>query len=116
MLVTDKFRPDAELRKKSRRQFQYAARFFTRKDEPLRPCTIRDISNTGARLVLESDQELPDKFILLLIKMSALGAIANWFGVKKQVSESSSGKLLKVNWCGLCCPQMHVRTYGGRIC
>ena len=68
MVVTGNFRARAELRKNLRRQFQYSARIFIHKDEPLRPCTIHDISNTGARLVLERDQELPDKFILLLTK------------------------------------------------
>jgi len=33
---------------------------------PLIACSIADVSESGARLTLERDDELPDKFLLLL--------------------------------------------------
>lgn len=68
MVVVGNFRGRAELRKKPRRQFHYEARIFIAKDEPLLPCTIADISEGGARLVLETGQELPKRFTLLLTR------------------------------------------------
>ena len=55
----------AELRRKPRRQFQYNAAVLTEDKKP-RLCSIADISESGARIVLESDGELPERFILLL--------------------------------------------------
>jgi hypothetical protein len=55
-----------ELRRKPRRQFHYNANILTDGKSPARTCAIADISETGARLLLESDSELPDRFILLL--------------------------------------------------
>ena len=66
MVVVGNYRNRAELRKKPRRHFHYVARILTDKDTPARACAIADISETGARLSLESDGELPDTFILLL--------------------------------------------------
>jgi len=66
MVVIGNFRNRAELRKKPRRQFHYTARIITGKEAPPLPCSIADISETGARLALERDRELPDKFMLLL--------------------------------------------------
>jgi len=54
-----------ELRKRPRRQFNYAAKIVIDDSEP-RPCTISNISHAGARLVLENDEPLPDRFTLLL--------------------------------------------------
>jgi hypothetical protein len=56
----------AELRKKPRRQFHYNAAILTDGKTPPRTCAIADISETGARLLLESDSELPNRFLLLL--------------------------------------------------
>ena len=56
----------AELRKKARRHFHYSAKILADKKEPPRPCLISDISESGARLLLESDGELANRFVLLL--------------------------------------------------
>jgi hypothetical protein len=66
MVVTGNFRNRAELRKNPRRQFHYTARIMADKNTPLIACSISDISESGARLALEVDGELPDTFILLL--------------------------------------------------
>ena len=55
-----------ELRKKPRRQFHYLAKIVTGETEPQLNCTISDVSTSGARLVLENDDKLPDCFTLLL--------------------------------------------------
>jgi hypothetical protein len=61
-------RSRAELRKKPRRAFQYAAKIF--KDTKSRPlaCTISDISESGARLTLDGGGELSDRFVLLFTR------------------------------------------------
>jgi hypothetical protein len=66
MVVIGNYRNHAELRKKPRRQFHYNARILTDKDTPPRSCSISDISESGARISLERDDELPQTFILLL--------------------------------------------------
>lgn len=55
-----------ELRRKPRRQFHYDARILKDRDTPLVSCLISDISDSGARLNLETATELPDTFVLLL--------------------------------------------------
>jgi hypothetical protein len=59
------YRSRAELRKKPRRQFHYSAKIITNGKSML-TCTISDISHSGARIVLDSEEELPDRFTLLL--------------------------------------------------
>jgi len=56
----------SDLRAKSRRQFHYNASVLIDATTSPRPCSISDISETGARIVLESECELPERFILLL--------------------------------------------------
>ena len=56
-----------ELRKKPRRQFHYHARILIQDDKPF-ACAIADISETGARIQLEDERELPERFILFLTK------------------------------------------------
>jgi hypothetical protein len=67
LVITGNYRNRAELRKRPRRQFHYTAKIVVDGAEP-RPCTISDISHTGARLLLESEESLPDRFILLLTR------------------------------------------------
>lgn len=55
-----------ELRKKPRRQFHYQARILTSPDAKPSVCAIADISQSGARIVLAADEELPRRFLLLL--------------------------------------------------
>lgn len=66
MVVVGNYRNRAELRKKPRRQFHYDAKILKGKDVPILGCSISDISDSGARLNLEADVELPDTFVLLL--------------------------------------------------
>jgi hypothetical protein len=66
MVVVGNYRNRAELRKKSRRQFHYTAKILTDKNTPPISCSISDISESGARLSFERDEELPETFILLL--------------------------------------------------
>jgi hypothetical protein len=68
MVVTGNFRSHAELRKSPRRQFHYNARIVIEGDNTPHSCAIVDISNSGARLQLEEDFELPELFQLLLTK------------------------------------------------
>jgi hypothetical protein len=56
----------SELRRKQRRQFHYNASVLLDGKSSPRPCAIADISATGARIVLEAECELPERFILLL--------------------------------------------------
>jgi len=62
---------NADLRKKLRRPFHYRAQILLDKKGPPQPCTIADISETGARIVLEKDAELPQRFLLLLASRGA---------------------------------------------
>lgn len=65
MVVVGNLRNRAEKRKRPRRQFHYTARIIAGKNTPPVACSISDISEAGARLVLEHDCELPEKFVLL---------------------------------------------------
>jgi PilZ domain len=68
MVAAGNNRRRVELRKKPRRQFHYSARILTDKKGPPRACSIIDVSETGARLELASNEELPERFMLLLTK------------------------------------------------
>jgi PilZ domain len=65
MAATGKSRAHTELRKKPRRAFHYSACIVTTDKKP-HLCSIADISETGARIVLAQDCELTDHFVLLL--------------------------------------------------
>ena len=66
MVVLGNFRDKSELRRSKRKALRYTANILTNKDGSTCPCTISDISETGARLLLYDDCELPDTFVLLL--------------------------------------------------
>ena len=68
MVAIGNYRNQAELRKKPRRQFNYNASVLLDGTSPPKPCAISDISATGARIVLEAECELPERFILLLTR------------------------------------------------
>ena len=68
MAATGNSRSRTELRKSPRRQFHYNATIIMEGDTQPHRCAIVDISNTGARLQLEDDFELPERFLLLLTK------------------------------------------------
>lgn len=54
-----------EKRKHPRRALRYAAWIGTGEGMPLRGCIVSDISDDGAKLDVESAQDLPDEFQLL---------------------------------------------------
>src|SRR5258708_39630643 len=56
----------AELRRKPRRNFHYNASVLLDGTSSPQPCAIADISETGARIMLEKECALPERFILLL--------------------------------------------------
>jgi hypothetical protein len=68
MVVVGNYRNQAELRKKPRRQFHYNASVLLDAKSLPQPCAIADISATGARIVLQCECELPERFILLLTR------------------------------------------------
>jgi hypothetical protein len=64
--IVENSRPAKDLRKKPRRQFHYQAKILTSEKAQPRNCQIADISENGARIILERDQDLPSRFLLLL--------------------------------------------------
>ena len=58
----------AELRRKPRRHCNGIAGVLLDGTSLPQPCAIADISDTGARLVLAKECELPERFILLLTR------------------------------------------------
>jgi hypothetical protein len=64
--VGNNYRSQTELRKRPRRPFHYRARILTSKKGQPRPCSVEDISESGARIVLQKDEDLPKRFLLLL--------------------------------------------------
>lgn len=95
MVVIGNFRRSAELRKKPRRNFHHSARILVDGGGPPRSCLISDIPDSGARLVLESDDELPERFTLLLSKAGDVrricrGRLANRVDYRCPVPEDRS--------------------------
>lgn len=66
MVAVGSDRGQRELRKKPRRLLRYRARILLDKNGKARPCNIADISESGARILLEADEALPKRFLLLL--------------------------------------------------
>lgn len=64
--IAGKSSPARDLRKKPRRQFHYHAKILTSQKGKPRNCQIADISESGARIILEQDEDLPPRFLLLL--------------------------------------------------
>lgn len=59
-------RAQTELRRKPRRVLHYRAQILLSKKGQPRPCSIEDVSESGARIVLQKDEELPKRFLLLV--------------------------------------------------
>jgi hypothetical protein len=59
-----KYRSHADLRKHRRRSLSYSAKI--RADGSEVSCTMSDVSESGARLILAGNQQIPDRFVLLL--------------------------------------------------
>ena len=64
--VAGNFRNRKELRRKARRELQCTAWILLDKQIPPIKCTIADLSALGACVVFQSEQDLPNDFILLL--------------------------------------------------
>jgi hypothetical protein len=60
------YRVGPELRKKARKQFHYRASILVEGDLKPRPCSIADISESGAKVTIDAGEELPERFVLLL--------------------------------------------------
>ena len=67
MVVIGNFRSGVELRKKPRRTFRHAAAIVHGEEPTVQPCSVVDISEGGARLLLEEPNELPENFMLSLM-------------------------------------------------
>jgi hypothetical protein len=61
----------SEQRKNHRKLLKYPARVDLRDGSPLLRCLIRDISASGARVIVEDPERLPDHFHLLLTKAAS---------------------------------------------
>jgi hypothetical protein len=59
-------RAGPEHRRKARQQIHYRASILLEDDPAPRSCAIADISESGAKVTLDSAEELPEQFILLL--------------------------------------------------
>ena len=66
MAPAAKRRSGTDMRKQPRRHFQYRAQILIGKQGPLRACSIADISEGGARLMLQTAEDLPSRFVLVL--------------------------------------------------
>ncbi len=66
MVVIGNFRNGVELRKKPRRTFRHAATLVHGDEPTIQPCSVLDISESGARLQLEDQTEIPENFMLSL--------------------------------------------------
>jgi len=59
-------RSRTEMRKKRRQPLHYGANILTDADAPPRPCRIADVSESGVQVILQTEDELPPRFTLLL--------------------------------------------------
>ncbi|HTP90209.1 MAG TPA: PilZ domain-containing protein [Xanthobacteraceae bacterium] len=64
--AAERARNSANQRRKPRRTLRYKARILIDKKGTQIPCSLSDVSETGARVKLESESELPEQFVLLL--------------------------------------------------
>jgi hypothetical protein len=66
VVMSGNSRSGAEQRKHRRQPLSYSAKIVMDGEETARTCTLSDVSQSGGRLVLDQDGELPDRFVLLL--------------------------------------------------
>jgi hypothetical protein len=66
--VTETSQVETEQRKAPRRSFRHSALVAGSDKSSIKPCSITDISETGAQLTLASTDNIPDKIILVLSK------------------------------------------------
>jgi Response regulator containing CheY-like receiver, AAA-type ATPase, and DNA-binding domains len=80
-----------ELRRKARRQLQCTAWLLLDKQIPPTRCTIADLSSLGTCVVLQSEQDLPNDFILLLTGSAWFNCCLVWRTGLKVGIEFTSG-------------------------
>jgi hypothetical protein len=68
MELQKKGRGGIEERKSPRRTLQYPAKIDGRDGTPLHECVLFDVSQTGAKVIVQVANDIPDEFILLLGK------------------------------------------------
>jgi hypothetical protein len=66
MVVIGPYRAQSELRRHRRKPINYSASIISADGAPPRRCALRDVSESGARLIFETDAAVPDEFVLLL--------------------------------------------------
>ena len=66
MAISGQRRNRTELRKKPRRPLQFTASIVVDGKPPARKCVISDVSESGARLTVAGNDDVPDSFLLLL--------------------------------------------------
>jgi|HubBroStandDraft_2_1064218.scaffolds.fasta_scaffold1153573_1 hypothetical protein len=59
-------------RKRVRRLIDISAKLFTGVDAPIWDCIVMDMSDNGARIALDSLDDIPDRFMLMLGSRSGL--------------------------------------------
>ena len=87
-------RAGSEHRRKARQQMHYRASILLEGDPAPRSCAIADISESGAKVTLDSAEELPEQFILCSPRPAARGVCAKSFGATARRSASSSSAML----------------------
>ena len=75
--MTGNYRSGAELRQKARQQFHYRASILVDNDPTPRSCAIADISESGAKVSLDTAAELPEQFVLLLTSTGSARRLCN---------------------------------------
>jgi hypothetical protein len=55
-----------EKRASTRQSISYPGRIYAGDQSPMRECTLHDVSEHGAQVVLTEPSELPEQFILIL--------------------------------------------------
>jgi PilZ domain len=68
MVAIGNYRSQTDLRKSPRQKFHYNAVILVEGEKQVHPCSIVDISDSGARLQFEEEFEVPERFVLLLTK------------------------------------------------
>ena len=66
MAATGRSRHQADFRKSRRQSLHYPAWIFLGPEQPPHKCMLSDVSNSGAKMIIQGDLEPPPEFILFL--------------------------------------------------
>jgi hypothetical protein len=66
MAITGAQRNSSEMRKHRRQPLHYPAWVVLGPDRAPLKCSLSDVSNSGAKIAISDDQELPEEFMLIL--------------------------------------------------